>query len=139
MRLFAIALAMSGILFPYSGHARPIVCPATDFARFIDAYANDIAIQKAFTSDLIRKQHLDLTAEPEPKMVSELLHRDVIRFPILPLRAERTRRALKMRFGNVNARSAKFVLFKPDTDEQVEFFFQKNRCWILMRIDDTSL
>lgn len=114
-------------------------CPAVEFSVFVRAFSNDISIQKAFTRYPLKKQRLDPDAEPEPKKIIQDLGRHQIQFPILPLHEERVKRSLEIRIDSVTATNAKITLVKPDTDYQVSYFFRKNSCWRLMRIEDWSL
>lgn len=114
-------------------------CPAADFSVFVREFSNDIRIQKAFTRYPLKKQRLDPDAEPEPKKIVQDLERHKIKFPVLPLHEERVKRSLEIRIDSVTVTNAKITLIKPDTDYQVSYFFKKNNCWRLTRIEDWSL
>lgn len=118
--------------------ALQVSCPGDDFSVFIHAFSNDTSIQKAFTRYPLKTQRLDPNAEPEPKEVTQNLGRYQIQFPILPLHEERVRRSLEIRIGSVTADDAQIALVKPDTGFQVSYFFKKNGCWKLTRIEDWS-
>lgn len=114
-------------------------CPAADFSVFVRAFSSDINVQKAFTRYPLKTQRLDPDAEPEPKKIIQNLGRHKIHFPILPLHEERVKHSLEIRIDSVAATNAKITLTKPDTDYQVSYFFKKNSCWRLIRIEDWSL
>lgn len=114
-------------------------CPSQEFAGFLNAFAENVEIQKAFTKFPLKRQQLDLEAEPEPKPVLRLLSRSQVKFPIIPNAAERKTKSLNFRVDELNARRAKVILVKSDTDYQVSYFFRKNSCWKLEHIEDWSL
>jgi hypothetical protein len=114
-------------------------CPSQEFSGFLDAFAESVEIQKAFTRFPLKRQQLDLDAEPEPKPILRSLSREHVRFPIIPNEAERKARLLGLRVDELTTRQAKLTLVKNDTDFQVSYFFTKNSCWKLERIEDWSL
>ncbi len=116
-----------------------ISCPAADFSVFMRAFSNDVDVQKAFTKSPLKNQRLDIDAEPEPRIVIQNLGRHQIQFPVLPLREERGNQLLEISVDGVTADSAKVTLFKPDTDYQIYYFFEKSACWKLVRIENWSL
>lgn len=85
------------------------------------------------------QERLDIDAEPEPKKVIQSLHREQIKFPIIPLSKEREKQSLQIKIVDVTSTDAKINVTKPDTDYQVSYFFKKNDCWKLERIEDRSL
>lgn len=116
-----------------------VSCPAKDFSAFMTAFSNNKIIQKAFTRNPLKKQHLDPDAEPEPKKVIQYLGPHQIQFPIFPLHEERVKRFLEIRIDSVTTTNARITLFKPNTDYQVSYFFKKDTCWRLTQIEDWSL
>lgn len=116
-----------------------IACPSENFFEFLTAFADNDALQRAFTRFPLRKMELDLNAEPEPVPVIKTLPRLQVQYPLLPLQAERNVQSLSLRIDEVSAHNAKATLFKEDTDYQVSYFFGKNGCWRLESIEDWSL
>jgi hypothetical protein len=114
-------------------------CSEEDFSSFIRRFADNEAIQRAFIKYPLTKQRLDPDAEPEPKKIIRRLRREQIQFPILPLSPERAKRSLEIRVVSATGTSAQINLVKPDTDYQVSYFFEKNGCWRLVKIEDWSL
>jgi hypothetical protein len=114
-------------------------CPAQKFPEFLSAYANSEAIQRTFLRIPLKMQRLDLDAEPEPKPVVKKLKYAQIKFPLLPLRAERDAKLLAMRIDKLSEKKAEATLFKEDTGYQVTYFFVKNECWVLTAIEDWSM
>lgn len=114
-------------------------CPAKDFSLFILKFSDDEIVQRLFTQYPLIKQQLDPNAEPEPKKVIRKLRREQIQFPVMPKAQERAQQSLEIRIISANAVNAQVNLIKPDTDHQVSYFFKKNGCWLLVRIEDWSL
>ena len=54
-------------------------CPARDFPGFLAAFADDVAVQKAFVAVPLRSDTIDPEAEPEPKPVTTMLGADALR------------------------------------------------------------
>lgn len=118
---------------------RVIRCPSVEFDSFFDAFSERIEIQMEFTKFPLKKQLLDLNAEPEPRPVFRLIGRKQIRLPLIPNAADRKIRSLNLAVEKLTEREAKVLLTKSDTDYQVVYFFRKNSCWRLERIEDWSL
>lgn len=96
-------------------------------------------MQAAFTKYPLQQQRLDTNAEPEPKPVIRKLRRDQVSFPVFPNEAERKKRSLVLRIDEKKYNHVKLTLVKDDTDYQVNYFFSRNSCWRLERIEDWSL
>ncbi|MFY0581022.1 hypothetical protein ACN28S_48325 [Cystobacter fuscus] len=62
-----------------------------------------------------------------------------MKFPVLPSQSERKAKSLELRVNPPASGHAELVLWQPDTDYQVSYFFRKNACWELERIEDRSL
>jgi hypothetical protein len=114
-------------------------CPSADFRVFLSAFTESIQIQKLFTHFPLEKLQVDVDADPEPKPVTKSLDRSHVSFPVIPNSAERTKNNLGIRIDNIDSSEAKVALRKEDTDYQVTYFFVKNSCWKLTRIEDWSL
>ena len=122
-----------------SRQSKKAVCPAQKFPEFFAAYANSEAIQRTFLLVPLKTQRLDLDAEPEPKPVVKKLEYEQIRFPVVPLRAERESKLLSLRINKWSGKKAEATLFKQDTGYQINYLFVKNECWALVAIDDWSI
>ena len=114
-------------------------CPSQDFPEFLKVFSENVDIQKAFTKYPLKKQQLDLDADPEPEPVLRNLQRGQISFPVIPGESERKLKSLTLRIEKVEPKKAKLSLVKADTDWHVLYFFSKNACWNLERIEDWSL
>jgi hypothetical protein len=102
-------------------------CPASDFSRFFEVFAESTALQKAFVVAPLTRQQLDRSAEPDPKPVLRTLRPDQLRFPLIPPKVEPGAQSLKLRIDEVSPRRAKVALFKDYSDYQVMYFFEKKR------------
>jgi hypothetical protein len=91
------------------------VCPARDISFFIQRFSSDEAVQRIYTTVQ--------SAE----------------FPVMPLVQERQDSALVMQLEDVTASTARLSLGKPDTDDQVSYYFKMDDCWRLVRIENQSL
>jgi hypothetical protein len=113
-------------------------CPATNFDDFFKHFLNEQTTQKAFTKFPIKKTIL-VDADPEPRAVTKKLNKSDVKFPLAP--AEEARRAMKIlaRVEKTKTLHPRGVIYKEDTDYQVVYFFSKNQCWHLTKIEDRSL
>lgn len=92
-----------------------------------------------FTKYPLKQQQLDLNAEPEPKPVVRKLRRDQVSFPVMPNETERKQKSLVSRINENKSNHVTLTMVKSDTDYQVNYFFNRNSCWYLERIEDWSL
>lgn len=116
-----------------------LACPSQDFSAFLNAFAERVEVQRAFTTYPLQKQHLESGADPEPKPVVRNLSRSQVSFPVIPAASERKLKQLTLRAEPVGDSAVKLFLVKADTDYQVVYFFNKDACWRLDRIEDGSL
>ncbi|MEF9387615.1 hypothetical protein V4890_18590 [Ralstonia solanacearum species complex bacterium KE056] len=116
-----------------------IACPAADFPTFLQKFSEEDRIQKEFTQYPLEKLQLDPESQPEPVTVVRYLHRDQLRFPIIPSEQERANQMLEIQIDSASAGKASVMLTKLNTDYQVRYHFKKNGCWILERIEDWSI
>lgn len=114
-------------------------CPAQEFPEFLSAYANSEIIQRTFLRVPLKIQQLNLDADPEPKPVVKKLKYSQLKFPLLPLRAERDAKLLALRIDKWSEKKAEATLYRQDTGYQVTYFFVKNECWVLAAIEDWSM
>lgn len=117
---------------------KKIACPAQDFSEFIIAFSENIEVQMAFTKYPLQQQRLDANAEPEPKPVLRELRREQVSFPVIPNQAERKKQSLVFRINENKSNYKKLTILKDDSDYQVDYFFSRNSCWRLERIEDWS-
>ncbi|NMO15242.1 hypothetical protein HPC49_01800 [Pyxidicoccus fallax] len=138
LRYLVVSFAIGACASP-PALGTPSECPSQDFSEFIEAFAESTEIQRAFTSYPLEIQQLDLKAEPEPRPFTRSLERHQVEFPVLPGQSERKAKSLELRVNPLASGHAELVLWKRDTDYQVSYFFRKNACWELERIEDGAL
>jgi hypothetical protein len=120
------------------GPQAAIACPSQDLAAFVAAFAEDQALQKAFTADPVDTAFVDMSAQPEPTESVEAMPREKLRFPVMPNRAQQQKEGLKYREVANEAGQAIVVLEIPDTDAQVLYTFRRDACWTLIKIVDPA-
>ena len=146
--IIALTIAVSGQSFALDAAERHVsqekvknypACPSQDFSEFLKVFSENIVIQRAFTKYPLKKWQLDLDSDPEPKPVLRNLRSSQISFPVIPGESERNLKSLTFRIEKIESKKAKLLLMKADTDYQISYFFSKNSCWNLDRIEDWSL
>ncbi|MEH6415473.1 lysozyme inhibitor LprI family protein [Pseudomonas sp. CGJS7] len=123
---------------PASGTASAIACPSQDLKTFVAAFAEDPALQKAFTAETVDTAFDDLTAMPEPAESVEALPRSKLQFPVMPNRAQQAKEGLKFREMSPEGDRAVVILEVPDTDANLRYTFRRDRCWTLIKIVDPA-
>lgn len=121
--------------------AAPVVssaCPSRDIEPFVAAFAEDPALQKAFTAATVDTAFIDYDAQPEPAESVEALPRAQLRFPVMPNRARQTEQGLQTRHISTSASRAVVALEVPDTDLQLTYTFRLDGCWTLVKIVDPA-
>ena len=119
--------------------AATAACPAEDFDSFLHHFANEIAVQKAFVSVPLQSDSIDPEAEPEPAPVSRMLDKSELQFPLMPSEQQQLKQGLSLSKTVIDPQQVKVKLTKADTDYQVSFFFRRQGCWTLYRMQDDSL
>lgn len=114
-------------------------CPSSNFKDFLASYTEDSQVQRKFTKFPLRMQHLDVRAQPEPKPVVQILAKGQVKFPLIQRASDRQSLSLVIEINEIEDRQAKITLKKVDTDYQVNYFFSRNGCWKLDRIEDWSM
>ena len=146
--VFLLAISISGHSSALDSDAHPVekgtincpvVCPSQEFTKFLKAFSERKDIQRAFTKYPLKRQQLDLDAEPEPKPIIKSLELHQIEFPLIPDELERKAKSLALRIDKITSKKAKLTLSRIDTDYQVLYFFSKSQCWKLERVEDWSL
>lgn len=116
----------AGTTTPADGGAS---CPSTDLAAFVAAFAEDPALQQAFTAATVETAFVGANGQAEP---ARTLARDQLRFPVMPDGATQQREGLRRR-DDVRGDQATVVLEKPGA--QTTYTFRRDAtCWTLARI-----
>jgi hypothetical protein len=115
-----------------------VACPSQELKSFVAAFAEDPALQKAFTAQTVATAFVDMNAQPEPAEQVEMLSRERLAFPVMPNRAQQQREGLHYReVANENGRAV-VALEIPDTDAQLLYTFRRDACWTLVKIVDPA-
>ncbi|MGO1069332.1 lysozyme inhibitor LprI family protein [Lysobacter sp. CA199] len=123
---------------PATGAAATVACPSQDLKAFVAAFAEDPALQKAFTAETVETAFDDLAALPEPKESVESLPRSSLQFPVMPNRAQQAKEGLQYRELSADKAGAVVILEVPDTDANLRYTFRRDRCWTLVKIVDPA-
>ncbi|WP_109511755.1 hypothetical protein [Pseudomonas ovata] len=124
---------------PPPSSAGVALCPSQNFDGFLERFANDVAVQKAFVSTPLRNEFIDPEAQPEPRPVSELLDKARLEFPLMPSEKQQRDEGLTLEKKLTAPDQAMIRLTKADTGYQRSLFFKREACWRLYRIQDDSL
>jgi hypothetical protein len=128
--------ASAAVVAANAGPETAAACPSQDLNAFVAAFAEDPAVQKAFTADPVQTAFVDMNAQPEPAETAKALPRDELRFPVMPNQAQQQKEGLNYReVANEGARAV-VALEVPDTDAQVLYTFRRDACWTLVKIVD---
>lgn len=117
--------------------ARPAACPA-DFETFLERFVDDPAFQREWTAPTIVSTEGNPGGRPET--ITRRVGRGDLRFPVIPPRAERQKDKLQSAVQKQGAAKAVYKLWLPDSDAfALDYVFERDRCWRLVRIDDNAL
>ena len=137
MKKMILASLAASLLVAQAAHGA--TCPATKFTAFFPKFADSVAVQKAFTDYPLAHVLLDHEAKPEPREIKVTVDKAKLTFPLIPPAVERKRAKLALRIDEASDTNAKATLFKDDTGYQMVYFFRKDACWKLERIEDRSM
>lgn len=113
-------------------------CPSSDFSAFLAAFAEDPALQRAWTRFPLEPLVV-LHGADEPTPVERSITREQATFPLLPDAEQRISDSLDLRVEEAPAGRSRVVVEKPDTDAKVIYIFAHDGCWRWIRIEDWSL
>jgi hypothetical protein len=114
------------------------ICKQDNFQEFFEYFSTSIDAQKQYTRFPLEKLEVDAMADPEPLPQEFRLEKSQIVFPIFPGPDEIKSELLSIDIS-ISGNEAKVRLFKPDTDYSIEYIFQHEECWNLIRVEDWSL
>ncbi len=113
-------------------------CPSQELKGFVAAFAEDAALQNAFTAPTVDTAFVDMNAQPEPAESVEALPRERLHFPVMPNRAQQQKEGLQYREISNEGGRAVVALEIPDTDAQLLYTFRRDACWTLVKIVDPA-
>lgn len=113
-------------------------CPSRDIDAFVAAFAEDPALQRAFSADVVETAYIDWSAKPEPVEVSARTAREHLAFPLMPGRDAQRRDGLVYRRVSLAGERATVALERPDSDAQLLYTFESGVCWRLVKVVDPA-
>lgn len=134
-----VATDTSAVIRQAATEGKAASCPSQDFDAFFKAFSEDVNVQKSFTVKPLQSEFIDVTAEPEPQPVSQMLNEADLNFPLIPNLQKQAADRLKQTRTDLAKEEVEVTLTKEDTDYQMSFFFKKDDCWMLYRMRDDSL
>lgn len=114
-------------------------CNKGPFSEYLASFTESEEVQRLSTKNPLPVQHIDSTAEPEPKPVIKLYKAKQLTFPLIPREIDREKQQLKLRIDKQADKKAKATLYREDSGYSVSFLFQRRKCWSLQKIEDDSL
>src|SRR5690606_38109614 len=103
-------------------------CSHRSFPEFLNHFSTDVSFQRqAVAYPLVKMQIID--AEPEPLPHTTRISQEEVVFPVMPDKSKRDADGLMLETESVRATDAKVLLYKPDTDYQVIYLFERAACW----------
>jgi hypothetical protein len=140
IRTSLMIAALASAIAAVPAMAAAPACPGKTFDTFLAAFAANADIQRAHVADPLSSGRIDAEAQPEPRMVMSSLPKAGLRFPIMPLGAERRRDGLEMRATPKGGGKFEVVLARPDTGYQLRYQFQPvGACWRLSAMTDETM
>lgn len=109
------------------------------FEGLLNAFGDNVDVQKAFTRFPLARRHLDKSAPLEPAPVDEQLPHDKVEFPVFPNKQARARQRLSLKVRERTSNRVEVVLWEEDTGHLIVFVFERSACWRLVLIDDRSV
>jgi hypothetical protein len=118
----------------------PIACPSQDFQKFLEIFAEDEAVQRAFTKTPLITLSMDQDAKPNPIRVMNMLEYRQIKFPVFPSARERAERSLNLHLhGILDDRHADVHTMNPVVAWGItSYFFSKDDCWRLILVNPVA-
>ena len=140
MGFVALACALTAVPSPgRTTDARKASCPAQKFDQYIEAFADDVMVQRTYTKTPLKSTAL-VDAEPEPRAVTRWLGKSQIRFPLMPSLVEQHEKRLQLWIGPPLPQVRNVELLGADTGYAVQYRFEyQSACWILTSMTDQSL
>lgn len=138
--LCSLLLSMSAMASnPISVDPSTVFCNKGSFSEYLASFTESEKIQRLSTKNPLPVQHIDSTAEPEPKPVIKKYKAKQLTFPLIPRGIDREKQGLKLRIDKRADNKAKVTLYREDSSYSVSFLFQKRKCWSLEKIEDDSI
>jgi hypothetical protein len=114
-------------------------CPSQEFEPFLEAFAGNVDLQRAFTVRPLHSDSLDTSADPEPKPVTRMLDEPDIEFPLIADLDQLREEGVSLNTSVIPPDERQVILSKEDAGFQMSFYFRKDGCWQLYKMQDDSI
>lgn len=134
------AVAVAGFAFPAIAETGPrMECVRDGFISFLMDFSSDIAMQETSTADPLIIETLDMTAEPEPRMVSRQVPLAEVEWPVMNGAGGWLNAGREITI-TPEGDAGMFVMVRtPDTGDQQRYgFTNESGCWQLFWISDEA-
>lgn len=138
-RILALNIACVGLLLTNTAFAKT-ACPSQNFSRFLAVFANNVQVQKAFTSiPLVYSNYYESDFAEPP--VTHYLQKSEIEFPVFFSDAFRKKEGIVFKVKS-KSRSYQSVFtqhIEGTGADHIQFDFKKRAgCWFLIKKVDSS-
>lgn len=123
---------------PVASSSNAAACEEPDFSSFWSRFVEDQEFQRRATRSPLQKLVVDAAADPEPKPIESAVTVSAADFPLVPSFAQIRAEGLTLERVETD-RGMKVRLQKPDTDYLIDYLFERDPCWMLVRIENWSL
>ncbi|MDR1075487.1 MAG: hypothetical protein LBL59_04070 [Xanthomonadaceae bacterium] len=114
----------------------PANCPATAFPEFLPLFLNDEDIQRKYTRFPLAQLYLE---DGDYSEVTENLSESEARFPLAPTIDEMNESGLSWNIESEDDKQAEVKIHQDGTGYLIRYFFAKDGCWTLVRIENLSV
>jgi hypothetical protein len=114
-----------------------LACPSSEFTMFIEAYAKNINIQPVFIKQPLQESYLDFKYAPQ-RAAMKYTDTKKLRFPLIN-GDDASSSAMFLRNIDINGKTAKAVYAQTDTNIEKSFYFELDKCWYLVSIENRDL
>jgi len=132
--------------------AGDVACPSQIFSQFLEAFSEDVRVQKRFTRFPLEYRYLDahlIGSEKEDDAEKKRMIKSFEMIPfrskkLFPNRIERKKRRLETKLvspenGKTSSDDQHLLLFNPNAGERTHYRFNRDKtCWYLYLIEDRS-
>jgi len=143
---------------PNAASKGEVACPSREFSKFMDAFSEDVRVQKRFTRFPLEYRYLDahlIGTEKENDAAKKRMVQSFETIPfrfgkgqsagVFPNRLERKKNRLATKLvppaeGKASSDDTNVMLFEPDTGNVTYYRFRRDKtCWFLYLIDSQSV
>lgn len=114
-------------------------CAEPAFDGFLQHFGREIAFQEKSVADPLVSAFVDVTAEPEPQIVSKKIPLKDVEWPVIADLKMLKKSGHEVTISDEPSGIKKVLVRKPDTGDQQSYYFARQPCWQLIRMFDESL